>query len=131
MRILLDANTYSLLLLHDQLIAKTLTEASHIVFSSIVIGELLYGYKKGSKELININRLNVFLSHPSVDVINVTKNTAQFYALIRNELANNGSPMPSNDMWIAAHAIESNSTLLTYDKHFQNIPNLRIWPKSI
>ena len=71
--------------------------------------------------------LNQFLQKPTVKVLTGSNETAEIFALIKNQLKNDGKPIPINDVWIAAHTIESGSILVTYDSHFDSIENLRIW----
>lgn len=127
MRILLDTNTYSSYLTQDEMVMEYLERADTIFVSTIVIGELLAGYKRGSKKIENKERLHTFLEKPGVAIINVSKETSEVYAQIQFELAQKGKPIPSNDAWIAAHALETGSVLVTYDRHFLKIPGLRLW----
>ena len=85
------------------------------------------GFYGGSKPDWNINILHDFLEKETVRIIDVTHKTAKVFGGIKNELRQKAKMIPVNDIWIAAHAIETASILLTYDKHFMGISQLRIW----
>jgi tRNA(fMet)-specific endonuclease VapC len=53
--------------------------------------------------------------------------TAEFFSPIKDALRRNATPLPINDVWIAAHAMESGSMLVTYDAHFENVAGLLVW----
>lgn len=92
----------------------------------IVLGELYAGFKNGSKELENKKLLELFLGKSTVRIIDVTEETADIFGVIKNILKNAGTPLPINDIWIAAHAMEFGANLLSFDKHFKQIPGLRL-----
>lgn len=85
----------------------------------------------GSKEKYNKDVLSSFLSKPTVKLLNTTLETAELFGRIKAQLKKAGTPVPVNDIWIAAQGIESDSTIITFDKHFQKIPGIRVWPESI
>lgn len=58
---------------------------------------------------------------------NVTKETADVFGQVKDALKRAGAPIPMNDVWIAAQAIETGSVLITYDRHFSKVPGLRLW----
>ena len=59
-------------------------------------------------------------------LIDITDSVAEVYGYIKKELQSHGNIMPENDMWIAAAAIANDKTVITQDKHFENIPNLNV-----
>ncbi|MCB0547532.1 MAG: type II toxin-antitoxin system VapC family toxin [Phaeodactylibacter sp.] len=126
-KILLDTNAYSRYLLGDEAILSRLADADIIYMSIFVIGELYYGYALGTKEVENREKLSIFLNKPNVFLLDATKDTSEFFAFIKKHLKTNGTPIPLNDVWIAAHAMEMGAELITYDKHFQHVPGLRLW----
>ena len=65
----------------------------------------------------------------TVSVLDASKETAEIFGLIKDSLKRTGHPIPVNDVWIGAHALETGSVLLTYDRHFAVIPGLRLWDK--
>ena len=101
-KILMDTNIYSLALRGDQDVIATLRHIEHIGFSSISIGELLSGFKGGSREKENRQELNQFLDSPRACIYAVDENTAEYYSAIINQLKKDGTPIPTNDIWIAA-----------------------------
>ena len=128
-KILLDTNAYSNLLRGDANILDQLGEADLVYVSIFVLGELYAGFKGGNKEVVNKRQLEQFLSKPGVQILAGSKETSQIFAEIKNNLKQAGTPIPINDVWIAAHAQETGSLLITYDNHFSLIQGLRIWEK--
>lgn len=127
--IVLDTNAYSNLLTGSETVLTALCEAETVYMSIFVLGELYTGFKGGSKELLNGKILESFLMKQSVKILNATRETAEVFAELKTSLQKKGSPIPINDIWIAAHAIESGSVLVTFDKHFTAINGLRLYQK--
>ncbi len=125
--IILDTNAYSKLLTGADEVLDIIATSDIVYMSIFILGELYAGFKGGTKEKYNIEILNNFLHKPGVKILNATDETAQYFALIKNQLKKAGKPIPVNDIWIAAHAIESGSILVSYDHHFNFIDNLRHW----
>ncbi len=128
-KILLDTSGYSKLLKGDKIIQSEVEEASVVYFSVVVVGELLAAFKNGSNETKNRQLLEKFTLKPSVVIVPITWETADIYAHLIHLLKKQGTPIPANDAWIAAHAIETGAKLITYDGHFLKIPGLRLWDK--
>ena len=128
-KVLLDTSGYSRLLKGDKIIQAEIEEASVIYFSVIVVGELLAAFKNGLHETKNKQLLEKFTSKSSVVVISVTEETADIYAQVVHLLKKQGTPIPVNDVWIAAHTIETGAKLITPDGHFSKIPGIRIWDR--
>ncbi len=126
-KIVLDTNAYSNLLSGANEVLDIIAVTDTVYMSIFVLGELYAGFKGGTKEKYNIKVLNNFLQKPTVKILNATNETAEFFALIKNQLKKIGKPIPVNDIWISAHTIESGSILVSYDNHFNSIENLRIW----
>lgn len=125
--LLLDTNAYSRLLKGDEMVRKAIDLSETIYLSVFVIGELLSGFSGGNREVENKEILFRFIRKPSVTVLQSSLETAEHYATVKNSLKKAGTPIPANDIWIAAHTIESGSTLMTFDKHFDKISHLKIW----
>ncbi len=123
-KILMDTNIYSLALRGDQDVIATLRYIAHIGFSSISIGELLSGFKGGSREKVNRQELNQFLDSPRTYIYSADENTAEYYSAIITQLKRDGTPIPTNDIWIAATAFQHGLQLYTADKHFSYIAGL-------
>jgi tRNA(fMet)-specific endonuclease VapC len=128
-KILLDTNAYSRYLKGDLDVLNILGSADIVYMSIFVLGELFTGFKGGEKEKDNINNLYSFLNKPAVNVLNGTIETSEIFGMIKHNLKIKGVPLPINDIWIAAHTLESGSVLITYDGHFKSIENIRLWDK--
>jgi tRNA(fMet)-specific endonuclease VapC len=127
--LLLDTNAYSKYLRGDPRILDALARAGLVYMSVFVLGELLAGFQAGTKAKANRNILERFLEKPMVRVLDATLETAEYFGLIKAALKKAGQPIPLNDVWIAAHALETGSVLATYDAHFAAVPGLRVWPE--
>jgi len=125
--ILLDTNAYSGYLSGDKRVLEVLVNADIVYISVIMIGELYAGFYGGSKINKNKTLLDTFLSKSTVNILEVTLATSELFGEIKNKLKEMGNPLPLNDIWIAAHAMQTNSTLITFDSHFKKIPGLKIW----
>jgi len=125
--LVLDTNAYTHLLSGSELVLAALSEAETIYMSVFVLGELYAGFKGGSREKENREVLSAFLHKPSVKLLNATNETAEVFASVKHLLRKKGNPIPVNDIWIAAHTIESGSVLMTFDAHFTAIDGLRIY----
>lgn len=123
--ILLDTNAYTAFMLGGAAVVEVVAHAERICLNSIVLGELLGGFAVGSREAKNRAELARFLDSPRVEVVAVTAQTADSYALVYSGLRRKGQPIPSNDLWIAASALEHGAALLTRDAHFAQIDGLR------
>lgn len=129
MKIALDANAYSDWKWGLRWMAEIST-ADEVHVSTTVIGELCYGFACGNHELQNVTDLERFLADPAVVVNPVTDATARHYAALKKFLRFQGTPLPENDIWIAASSIEHGTLLLTRDKHFASLPQVRVmWPE--
>lgn len=126
MRLLLDTNAYSSLLRGAEETAAYVRRAERILMSATVIGELMYGFRYGSRYAHNMQQLIAFLDSPHVDLLPVTLVTAERFGYLANALRSKGTPIPSNDIWIAAHAVEHGASLLSYDGHFTHVEDV-LW----
>ncbi len=122
--VVIDTNIYSLAMKNNDYATEVLMKAESIIVCSIVIGELLSGFMFGSKVRQNMKLFNEFLDSPRVKVVDVTEKTAIHYSKIFLDLKKAGTPIPTNDMWIAAVAKENGIAIATADKHFQSVPGL-------
>jgi predicted nucleic acid-binding protein len=120
----LDTNVYTALFRGDKTIADYVKRADHVYISAVVAGELLSGFRNGSRYEANRRGLEDFLLSAYVSVLPVTLITADRFGRISASLRRKGRPIPSNDIWIAAHAMESGSELLSFDKHFDEVDGL-------
>lgn len=124
MKILLDTNAYSAFKRDDERILDIVRQCERIVFSPIVGGELLAGFRWGQRFERNRKELVAFLAHPRVRLVPVTLTTADRYGRIYRMLRAKGTPIPTNDMWVAAQALETGAELVSLDGHFSVIDGL-------
>jgi tRNA(fMet)-specific endonuclease VapC len=104
MRLLLDTSAYSAFMKGHAEISAAVQGNEEIFLNSIILGELIAGFIKGGRRRKNENELRRFLASPRVGVLDVTEETAERYAFILNSLWRAGTPIPTNDIWIAASA---------------------------
>ena len=123
-KVLIDTNIYSLAMKGEANVVNTLRRIDQIGFSAISIGELLSGFKGGSRETENREELNIFLDSPRVVVHSIDEGTAEFYASVLTNLKVAGTPIPTNDIWIAAVAFQHGYKIFSNDKLFNLIPGL-------
>ncbi len=124
MRVLLDTNAYSALMRGHREVAGMVRRAERILLSSVVVGELLYGFRCGNRFEENAARLDAFLDNPFVTGVPVSFATADRFGRIAVALRRRGEPIPTNDMWIAAQAMETGADLLSADTHFAAVAGL-------
>lgn len=123
-KVLIDTSIYSLAMRGIVNVVSILSRIEIIGFTAISVGELFSGFKGGSQEVKNREELNFFLDSPRVVVHAIDVETADFYASIINTLRVAGTPIPTNDIWIAAVAFQHGYKLFSRDKHFNLIPGL-------
>jgi len=126
-KIILDTNAYTRLLTGEEDVLDVIGTAETVFMSIFVLGELYAGFAGGRKERENKETLNRFLLKPAAKILNATAETAEVFGKVKQNLKKAGTPLPINDVWIAAHAIETGSTIITYDSHFKNVAGLRLW----
>jgi len=127
-RICLDTSAYSQLRRGHRECARILAGAAWLGVPAIVIGELWEGFSRGSRKQENERELSAFLSEPVVEVIPVDLSVGQIYADLLSDLRKKRTPIPTNDVWIAATAVREGASLVTFDRHFQSIPRLSVLP---
>jgi tRNA(fMet)-specific endonuclease VapC len=123
-KVLIDTNIYSLAMKGDANVVDTMKKIDRIGFAAVSVGELYSGFKNGSRETTNREELTIFLDSPRVVVHTIDVATADFYASIINNLKVAGTPIPTNDIWIAAVAFQHGYIMFTKDRHFNFIPGL-------
>ena len=126
-KIFLETNSYSDYFRGDKKITKAISESDEVIISVITLGELYLGFKEGNRESKNLEMLRDFLRDPKVKIANVTLRTSQEYGKMKYELRKRGALIPENDIWIAAQVVETGLVLVTFDKHFLDIPGIRLW----
>jgi tRNA(fMet)-specific endonuclease VapC len=119
---LLDTNIVIAILNQDNAVETKLADKT-VFLASIVLGELYYGARKSGRIDANIQKVDQFAA--DYPILNCTKQTAEHYGDLKRWLESKGRPIPENDIWIAALALERDLTLVTRDDHFRLIDNLR------
>ncbi|MGH9367013.1 MAG: type II toxin-antitoxin system VapC family toxin [Thermoanaerobaculia bacterium] len=125
-RILLDTSGYAAFLRGHKGISCFLQEADEIFVNPIVLGELRFGFRLGRRRRKKEEELAIFLSSPRVLVADVDSGTSERYAAVFEALRTAGAPIPTNDVWIAASAMQHGLTVATTDKHFQRVPQILV-----
>jgi tRNA(fMet)-specific endonuclease VapC len=123
-RFLLDTNIVIALFAREAAIQQRLAEASEVFVPSIVLGELYYGARKSTRVIENLARIDEFVASSAVLLCDPA--TAQQYGDIKNKLRAKGRPIPENDIWIAAIAMQYQLTLVARDGHFHEVDGLQI-----
>ena len=123
-KVLIDTNIYSFAMRGDNDVVDVLRKIDRIGFSAISVGELYSGFKGGTREVENRKELSFFLDSPRVVVHEVDVETGDFYASILSNLKKAVTPIPTNDIWIAAIAFQHGYRIYSKDKHFTLIPGL-------
>ena len=122
--IILDTSAYSAFLKGNPDIKLSIQQADEIFLNPIILGELLAGFATGRSGKKNTSLLQEFLSSPRVNIIDINEETAERYATITNYLRKEGTPIPTNDIWIASSAMQYGLKVLTTDRHFLNVPQI-------
>lgn len=120
----LDTSAFSDFNRGDNRLKKWFNSDNEILISQIVIGELRAGFAAGNRREENEKLLQKFLDSPSVQTVTLTDTTTKIMAEIYIRLRKVGTPIGTNDMWIAALSLEHDVPLLTTDSDFDNIPDL-------
>jgi tRNA(fMet)-specific endonuclease VapC len=120
-RYCLDTSAYSQFKRGHEPAVELMDGAEWIGVPAIVLGELWMGFGLGDRAKRNDRELQAFLANPVVEVLPVDAEIARLFAEIASGLRRRGTPLPSNDIWIAATCARASATLLTYDEHFRRI----------
>lgn len=127
-KILLDTNAYARLLAGDETVLDAIADAEVVYLSVFVLGELYAGFRGGAREADNRRRLRDFMRRSSVHILPASEQTAEVFGDLHHRLKSAGTPIPLNDLWIAAQAVEAGAFVVSYDEHFSVIPGLLLWP---
>lgn len=120
--LVLDTSAYSRFRSNDQAAVGWIAAAHIVAVPVTVLGELEAGFAIGRRAAENRAVLNDFLAEPFTTVIETTASVAKRYGSILSSLRAAGTPIPTNDIWIAATALDSGGRLLTFDQHFRKVP---------
>jgi tRNA(fMet)-specific endonuclease VapC len=122
-RYLLDTNIIIALFARDISVITNLTQAGEIFLPSIAIGELFYGAQKSGRVQANSARIYTLVVNSAVLFCDIE--TARVYGEVKDKLRRKGRPLPENDVWIAATALQHDLLLVTRDAHFQEVEGLQ------
>lgn len=123
-RVLIDTNIYIEFLRGNRKIENIFSSAEIIALSTISIGELLAGFRISNNISKYTEELDEFLYSPRLVIYDIDTETSEFYSKIYYDLRSASTPIPANDLWIAALALQHGIKLLTLDKHFSKVPGL-------
>ena len=124
MKILLDTNTYKAFCMNDPSVVHYFQTAERIYISFVTLAELRAGFQCGTIARKNENGLIRFVNRPRVSQLYPDETTTHHYARLFFQLRKQGTPIPTNDIWIAALAVQYDLLLLSGDHHFENLPQL-------
>lgn len=119
---LLDTNIVIALFAQDLEVQQRLGQANEVFIPSIVLGELYYGARKSGRVEANVQRVDTLAATSSVLCCDM--DTAHHYGIVKNGLHVKGRPLPENDIWVAALAIQHNLILVSRDTHFNEVDHL-------
>jgi len=125
-RICLDTSGYSAFKRGRDPAVEIMRRASEIVLPATVLGELFAGVRQGRQRIRNLEELEAFRRSPRVRVASVDEETALAYAEIVAYLRRAGTPIPTNDVWIAASAMQVGLRVVTTDAHFALVPQIAV-----
>ena len=125
-RVALDTSAYSAFKRGHTEVVEHLRRAREILLSSVVLGELWGGFAVGSRSRQNREDLRLFCDSARVRLVPVGEATAERYALIYASLRTAGRPLPTNDLWIAASAMELGAELVTLDGDFTHVAQIMV-----
>jgi tRNA(fMet)-specific endonuclease VapC len=125
-RVVIDTNIYSEFMRGHESVRTELLEFDAILIPMTVLGELLYGFTNGIREEANRVQLDRFLVRKDVRLLPVSRTVAEYYARLMSTLRKSGTPLPTNDVWIAATACAEKVPLISRDRHFTKINGLQL-----
>lgn len=123
-RFLIDTNIVIALFGGETTVQAQFSAAPEIFIPCMVIGELHYGARKSGRVMENVRRVDEFAAFSVVLPCDVS--TARFYGDIKSALRSKGTPIPENDIWIAAVARQHGLTLVSRDDHFNQVADLAL-----
>lgn len=124
MNIAIDTNRYSDLCRDDPTSVRVVESADRVIIPFVVLGELRSGFGLGGHARRNEQALARFLQLPQVVTVFPDDSTTRIYATIFSELRRSGTPIPTNDIWIAALVLQHDLVLFSRDRHFELIPRI-------
>lgn len=125
-RLMVDTSAYSALTRGHAEIGWAVQTADEVYVSPVLLGELHSGFRGGDRQSSNEAALRRFLATPGVMVAQIGAETAIFYSEICSYLRETGAQIPTNDMWIAAGAMEHGLRVITTDAHFRRVRQVMV-----
>jgi tRNA(fMet)-specific endonuclease VapC len=125
MRVALDTNRLTDLFRGDADLGPFLGTCDEVWIPFVVLGELKAGFSGGTRQVRNEALLAALMARDTVATVFASRETTEHYARLFTQLKRAGTPVPDNDLWIAAIALEHDLVLVTRDRHFDKIPQLR------
>lgn len=122
----LDTNAYAAFFRGDPRVSELILDAQEIHLPLIVMAELLAGFAAGARQERNRDGLARFMASPGVFLMRPDEKTAHAYSDVYAGLRRQGTPIPTNDLWIAALARQHRLPLLTFDAHFRWVNGLEL-----
>lgn len=124
MKILLDTGAYVGFKRNHPGLVDMIVNSEQVLISPVVLGELMFGFRSGSRFKKNMADLDHFMKHAAVELVQIGAITADRYSRIAAQLKQQETPIPTNDIWIAAQTMEHGAELITTDQHFEKIGGL-------
>ena len=124
MRVAIDTNRLTDLFRGDRALAEMLGGCDEVGLPLVVLGEMLAGFYGGTQRVTNEALLRAFLMKPTVRVLMPGRETAEQYGRLFVQMKRAGTPVPDNDLWIAAQVLEHELELITRDAHFAKMPQV-------
>lgn len=126
MKLCLDTSAYSHFKRGHAAVVDAISHASWLGIPAVVLGELRTGFALGSRARQNEADLQRFLAGSVVSILDVDDEASRTYAEIVVALRRAGTPLPTNDIWIAAVAAREGAPVLTFDAHFRSIARIGV-----
>jgi tRNA(fMet)-specific endonuclease VapC len=123
-RVALDTNRYSDFCRGDRFVIESIEQADEVCLPFVVVGELRAGFAAGTQGPRNEAVLRQFLLRPGIGILYAGEQTTHHYANVYRQLRKQGTPIPTNDMWIAALVLEHSLVLCARDAHFDALPQI-------
>jgi tRNA(fMet)-specific endonuclease VapC len=124
MKLVLDTNGYSALFRNDPRVVEAIQQAREILLPLIVLAELRAGFQAGRLNQQNETQLQRFLNKPTARILSPDEQTTFHYARLFTQLRRQGTPLPQNDIWIAALVLQHDGVLCSFDTHFDHLPQI-------
>ena len=124
MRIALDTNRYVDFARNVPEAIERVRESDQVYLAFVVLAELRAGFLCGSMAEENESNLVRFLNSPRVQILYPDEGTTHHYARLFRQLRKQGTPIPTNDIWLAALAAQHDLLLFARDRHFDSLPQL-------